>query len=419
MMLGYILARSGIRVTVLEKHKDFFRDFRGDTVHPSTLAVLDELGIIDDFLRLPHQQVTSVRAQFGDEGFQLADLGGVKTRYPFIVLMPQWDFLNFLSERAKEFPGFDLRMEHEAVNLLREGERVDGVLVRNPGGTEEVRASLVVACDGRHSLMRAAANLPLKEIGVPIDVLWFRISRRSDDPVQQVVGNINYGRVLVLIDRGDYFQAGLIIRKGGFDEIRQDGLASFRALLTRIAPFLESRVEELKDWDQVKLLSVQINRLRRWDQPGLLCIGDAAHAMSPAFGVGINLAIQDAVAAARILAETLKAGGNPDSLLGEVQMRREFPTKATQFLQGVAHRGLEYVFRQEGPMRPPRPMKVITQIPGIQRAVARVVGVGIRPEHIDRPVTTRVAAEMRVRKVVAFCVGVTVAFMFARRAFRR
>jgi 2-polyprenyl-6-methoxyphenol hydroxylase-like FAD-dependent oxidoreductase len=199
-------------------------------VHPSTLAVLDELGIIDDFLRLPHQQVTSVRAQFGDEGFQLADLGGVKTRYPFIVLMPQWDFLNFLSERAKEFPGFDLRMEHEAVNLLREGERVDGVLVRNPGGTEEVRASLVVACDGRHSLMRAAANLPLKEIGVPIDVLWFRISRRADDPVQQVVGNINYGRVLVLIDRGDYFQAGLIIRKGGFDEIRKDGLASFSSV---------------------------------------------------------------------------------------------------------------------------------------------------------------------------------------------
>jgi 2-polyprenyl-6-methoxyphenol hydroxylase-like FAD-dependent oxidoreductase len=381
MMLGYLLARAGVAVTVLEKHNDFFRDFRGDTVHPSTLDVLHELGLLEDFLKLPHQQLTSVGGRFGDFAFQAADFRRVPAHCKFIALMPQWDFLNFLAARARRFPSFDLRMQHEAVGLLRDNGRVGGVEARTPEGTVRIHADLVIGCDGRHAVTRRDAQMELIESGVPIDVLWFRISRTANDP-DQLLGNVNYGKALVLINRGDYFQSALIIRKGSSDEIKRNGLDAFRKDIVRIAPYLLDRVEELQDWDQIKLLSVQINRLRKWHRPGLLCIGDAAHAMSPAGGVGINLAIQDAVATSNLLAGPLRAGRVPEALLARVQQRREFPTRVTQFVQMNAHKGLQYVFRHPGPLKAPWPLKVAVRIPGIQHLTARMVGMGVRPEHI-------------------------------------
>ena len=381
MMLGYLLARAGVDVTVLEKHNDFFRDFRGDTVHPSTLELMYELGLLADFLQVPHQQLTSVGGIIGDYAFQAADFRHVPTHCKFVALMPQWDFLNFLAAQAKKFAGFQLLMQHEAVGLIRDSGRITGVEVRTPDGLVLIRAGLVIGCDGRHSLTRQAAELEVHEYGVPIDVLWFRISRHDGDP-EQLLGNINFGRVLVLINRADYFQGGLIVRKGSFDELKRGGLDEFRAILRQIAPFLGNRVEELRDWEQIKLLSVQINRLRRWHRPGLLCIGDAAHAMSPAGGVGINLAIQDAVATANLLAIPLKEQRVTEETLAKVQGRREFPTRVTQALQINAHRLFRRVFETAGPMKAPWQLKAALRIPGVQRLIARVIGVGIRPEHV-------------------------------------
>jgi 2-polyprenyl-6-methoxyphenol hydroxylase-like FAD-dependent oxidoreductase len=381
IMLGYLLGRAGVQVTVLEKHADFFRDFRGDTVHPSTLQLMSELGLLRDLLKLPHQQLTSVGGTFGDYAFQAADFRYVPGPCKFVALMPQWDFLNFLSSKAREYPSFDLRMQHEAVSLLRNNGRVFGVEVRTPAGTAQIHADLVIGCDGRHAVTRQAANLELIESGVPIDVLWFRISRKPEDS-DQLFGNINYGKVLILINRGDYFQAGFIIRKGSFEEIKNRGLDSFRKSLVQIAPYLIDRVHEIQDWDQISLLSVQINRLRRWHRPGLLCIGDAAHAMSPAGGVGINLAIQDAVATANLLAGPLRRKRVTEDLLAAVQDRREFPTRVTQFMQVTAHKGFEYVFAHPGALKAPWQLKAMTRIPGIQHLTARFVGIGVRPEHI-------------------------------------
>jgi len=382
MMLGYLLARAGVTVTVLEKHNDFFRDFRGDTVHPSTLKVLDELGLLEAFLKVPHQQITSVGGIFGDFPFQAANLSRVPGPCKFVALMPQWDFLNFLSAHARRFPSFDLRMQHEAVALLRNNGRVFGVEARTPDGTAQIHADLVVACDGRHSITREVAGLEVIESGVPIDVLWFRINRKASDP-EQLFGNINYGKALILINRGGYFQSALIIRKGSFEDMQSRGLDSFRKSIVQIAPYLMDRVHELQDWDQIKLLSVQINRLRRWHRQGLLCIGDAAHAMSPAGGVGINLAIQDAVATANLLARPLREKRVTEALLARVQHRREFPTRVTQFVQVNAHKGFEYIFAHPGPIKAPWQLKVATSIPGIQHLTARFVGIGVRPEHID------------------------------------
>ena len=278
VMLGYLLARAGIDVTVLEKHADFNRDFRGDTVHPSTLELMYELGLLDDFLKVPHQKLTSVSGVFGDFAFKAADITRLPTHCKFVALMPQWDFLNFLSGKAATFPQFHLLMQHEAVDLVRASNRIEGVQVRTPNGATEIRADLVIGCDGRHSITRQAARLEVLERGVPIDVLWFRISRRGNDP-EQLFGNINYGKILILIPRDDYFQGGLLIRKGSFEEVKDRGMDPFRESVRQIAPYLGDRLEELKDWDQIKLLSVQINRLRQWYRPGLLCIGDAAHAM--------------------------------------------------------------------------------------------------------------------------------------------
>ena len=384
IMLGYLLARAGVRVTVLEKHNDFFRDFRGDTIHPSTMQVLDELGFLDDFLKMPHQEVTGLGGVVGDFRFVAADFRHLPARCKFIALMPQWDFLNFVSERASKLPGFDLRMQHEATDLIWDGDRVGGVLARTPNGEIRVRADQVVACDGRHSTVRAAAKLELQEFGVPIDVLWFRISRHAGDP-EQVLGRVNYGKALIMIDRFDYFQAGMIVPKGSLDGIQRQGLDAFKDTIRRIAPFLDGRVEELHDWDQVKLLTVQINRLRRWHRPGLLCIGDAAHAMSPAGGVGINLAIQDAVAAANGLAGPLRNRRVTEPDLAAVQNRREFPARITQAVQVRAHNAFANIFRQEGPMNAPWQLKAVLAIPGLRRALGYAVGIGVRPEHVRTP----------------------------------
>jgi 2-polyprenyl-6-methoxyphenol hydroxylase-like FAD-dependent oxidoreductase len=388
VMLGYLLARAGIKVTVLEKHENFFRDFRGDTVHPSTLDIMHQLELLDGLLQLPHQRVTSVSARVGDFDFDAADFRLVPTRCKFVALMPQWDFLNFLSERAKRFDGFELLMQHEALGLIRDGQRIAGVEARSPAGPLQIEADLVIACDGRHSTIRQSARLSVQEFGVPIDVLWFRISRQAHDP-QQVLGNINYGKALILINRGDYFQAGLIIRKGAFEQIKARGLDAFRQDIGQIAPYLRDRAAEIETWDQIKLLTVQINRLRQWHLPGLLCIGDAAHAMSPAGGVGINLAIQDAVAAANILAVPLRGGQVTDLILKRVQQRREFPTRVTQFLQVNAHKALNAVFKTDGPIQAPWQLKVVDALPGRKWIMGYVVGVGVRPEHVADTETLR------------------------------
>jgi 2-polyprenyl-6-methoxyphenol hydroxylase-like FAD-dependent oxidoreductase len=390
MMLGYLLARQGVEVTVLEKHGDFFRDFRGDTVHPSTLEVLRELGLLEEFLRLPHQQVESLGVVIGDSTFQVADFRHVPAHCKFVALMPQWDFLNFLSSHAKKLPTFQLLMQHEAVDLRREGKRTAGVVARNDGREVQVRADLVVGCDGRHSVTRRAAGLEVIEHGVPIDVLWFRISRNTGDPAQ-VLGYVNYGKGLILIDRADYFQAGLIIPKGSFDNTKARGIDAFRSGIRQLAPWLGDRVNELHDWEQIKILTVQINRLRRWHRPGLLCIGDAAHAMSPAGGVGINLAIQDGIAAANLLAGPLLAGELREADLAAVERRRTFPTRVTQGIQLIAHRGIARVFENPGPIHAPWPMKAVQRVPGIHRALGYAVGIGARPEHVpsDAPAQPR------------------------------
>ena len=390
MMLGYLLARRGVDVTVLEKHEDFFRDFRGDTVHPSTLEVLKELGLLEEFLELPHQEVKSLGVVIGGERFEVADFRLVPTQCKFVALMPQWDFLNFLSSHAKRYSAFQLLMKHEVVDLRREGRRIAGVMARNDGRAVEIRAKLVVGCDGRHSVTRRAAGLKVIEHGVPIDVLWFRISRNASDPAQ-VLGNVNDGKVLVLINRADYFQAGLLIPKDSYDSLKARGIELFRTDVLQLAPWLGDRVHELRDWDQIKILTVQINRLRRWHRPGLLCIGDAAHAMSPAGGVGINLAIQDAIAAANLLARPLQQGWLSRRDLAAVQRRRFLPTWITQSIQLAAHRGMARVFENPGPIHAPWQMKAIERIPGIQSAVGFAVGVGARPEHVRelRRVTPR------------------------------
>jgi 2-polyprenyl-6-methoxyphenol hydroxylase-like FAD-dependent oxidoreductase len=411
-MLGYLLARQGVRTTVLEKHADFFRDFRGDTVHPSTLELFYELGLLDDFLKLPHQRLQSVGGVFGDFEFRAADFRRVPAHCKFVALMPQWDFLDFLSSRARKLSNFDLRMRHETLGLTREAGKITGVSVRTPDGIENIQADLVVGCDGRDSIVRKSAELDVQEFGVPIDVTWFRLSRRAGDP-NEVFGSVNYGRALILINRGDYFQAGLLIPKGSLEQLRIAGMDAFRETITNIAPYLRDRVGELTDWDQIKLLTVKINRLRQWHRPGLLCIGDAAHAMSPAWGVGINLAIQDAVATANLLARPLK-DGRADASLHLVQRRREFPTRATQFMQIRAHSGIAWVFRHPGPIRAPWQFKLVTQIPGLQLVMGRIIGIGFRPEHVT-PKRTRPSL---VRKIAAFATAVAVAGVYLARKGR-
>jgi 2-polyprenyl-6-methoxyphenol hydroxylase-like FAD-dependent oxidoreductase len=383
MMLGLLLARAGVQATVLEKHRDFLRDFRGDTVHPSTLQVLHELGLLDDFLKLPHARLPRAKVVLDDREFAGPDFSLLSTKCKFIALMPQWDFLNFLASRAAAYPSFRLLMETEAVDVLRHRDNVVGVQARGPAGPVEIQADLVVACDGRHSRMRDCAGLEVIDMGVPIDVLWFRIGKQGEET--HALGRVKHGKMLVTLDRGDYFQCGYIIRKGSFPDIQSRGLAAFHADLSDVAPFLAPHVAELDDWNKVKLLTVQINRLKRWHLPGLLFIGDAAHAMSPAGGVGINLAIQDAVAMANLLAGKLAARTVTNRDLAAVQRRREFPAVATQTVQSMLH---NLMFPPESSGRQPLQLSWLQRSlvrllqPFIPRLGAWAIGVGVRPEHV-------------------------------------
>jgi 2-polyprenyl-6-methoxyphenol hydroxylase-like FAD-dependent oxidoreductase len=384
-MLGYLLARAGIETLVLEKHKDFLRDFRGDTVHPSTLEVMAELGLLDALLEIPHQELREIHGQIGDTDFALADFTHLPTRCRFLALMPQWDFLEFLTRQGRRFPTFHLQLEATVKDLVEKNGRIGGVRVESPGGSFEVAADLVVAADGRHSTVRERACLEVQSLGAPIDVLWMRLSKGPGDP-QQSLGRLNYGRMLVMIDRGSYWQCGYVIRKGRFGELQTLGLEGFRNDVARVAPFLRDRLHELTDWDHVKLLSVAVDRLKHWWRPGLLCIGDAAHAMSPIGGVGINLAIQDAVAAANILAGPLLEGRLSDHHLQQVQRRRMFPTRATQAIQvTIQDRILTPVLAEDKPLEAPRPLLLFNRWPWLRRLPPRVIGLGIRPEHVHSP----------------------------------
>jgi 2-polyprenyl-6-methoxyphenol hydroxylase-like FAD-dependent oxidoreductase len=393
VMLGFLLARAGIRVAVLEKHQDFFRDFRGDTIHPSTLQVMHELGLLDEFLKIRHEQIRDLRAQIGDSEIQVADFTHLPTVCKFIALMPQWDFLNFLAEQGKRFAGFDLRMATDATDLIVENDRVVGLLAEGPEGPIQIMADLVVGADGRHSTVRERAGLPVENLGAPMDVLWMRLSRKPGDP-EQTGGTVNYGHMMVTLNRGDYWQCAYLIRKGGYDALCARGLDAFRQDIVRITPFLADRVAELRDWDDIKLLTVAVDRLTRWWRPGLLCIGDAAHAMSPIGGVGVNVAVQDAIATANILASPLRLGQLSNDHLDRVQKRRTFPMKVIQAMQiAVQQRVIDKVLDSDRPFTAPLIMRLFNWFPFLRRIPARIVGIGVRPEHVRTPPHPLAAAE--------------------------
>ena len=386
MMLGFLLARAGVDVVVLEKHADFLRDFRGDTIHPSTLEVMHELGLLDEFLRGPHQELTHLDGQVGDSYLTIADFSHLPTRCKFIALMPQWDFLNFLAEQARRYPTFHLRMEAEVTGLIVESGRVTGVEATTPRGMQRFMADLVVGADGRSSTVRQQAGLESIDLGAPMDALWMRISKTPSDP-GQTFGRVAAGQILVLIDRGDYWQCAYVIPKGGIEIIRRRGLPALRDDIAELQPFLRNRMSELKDWNDVKLLTVKVDRLRQWYRPGLLCLGDAAHAMSPIGGVGINLAIQDAVAAANVLALPLRNGAVGPEHLRAVQRRREFPTRVTQGVQVfIQNRVIRNVLSSSQPLVSlPLPLRLLRRWRRLQRIPAYLVGVGVRPEHVRVP----------------------------------
>ncbi|MGO9568475.1 MAG: FAD-dependent oxidoreductase [Desulfomonilaceae bacterium] len=385
MMLGFLLARAGVDVIVLEKHADFLRDFRGDTIHPSTLEIMHELGLLAEFLKEPHQEVRQLSAQIGDTTITPADFTHLPTHCKFLAFMPQWDFLNFVATQARRYPNFGLRMEAQVTELVLDGQRVAGVRAITPGGVIEVRADLIVGADGRHSTVREEAGLEVMELGVPIDVLWMRLSRSPTDP-GQVFGRFDYGKVFIMIDREDYFQCGLVIPKGGFGEFQQRGLAALREDIAKLVPFMSDRVGEIRDWSDIHVLTVAVDRLRQWFRPGLLCIGDAAHAMSPIGGVGINLAVQDAVAAANILAVPLRQATVSTESLQAVQRRRELPTRITQRLQVLIQDHLiQRVLTSNKPISPPWPLKLLQRWPILRRIPARILGMGFRPEHVRTP----------------------------------
>ena len=385
MMLGFLLARAGVAIIVLEKHRDFLRDFRGDTIHPSTLEVIHELGLLDEFLKLPHQEAKHLGGVIGGTEVNIADFTHLPTRCKFIALMPQWDFLNFLAEHGMRYGTFDLRMQAEATGLIEDNGRIAGVRVTTPAGGLVIRAALVVGADGRGSVVRERAGLPVQDLGAPIDVLWMRLSRRPSDGAEPL-GNFGAGNIFVMIDRGDYWQCAFVIPKGAAEKVKAQGLDALRASIVELAPQLHDRVHELKTWDDVKLLTVRVDRLRQWHRPGLLCIGDAAHAMSPVGGVGINLAVQDAVAAANRLASPLHAGAVADDALADVQRRRWFPTWATQRLQVfIQNNILSRVLASRDVPSPPWPVRLVSRYPLLQRIPARLVGVGLRPEHVRTP----------------------------------
>jgi len=384
MMLGYLLARAGVDVVVLEKHTDFLRDFRGDTIHPSTLEVMHELGLLEEFLKRPHQEMRQIGGQIGDDFVIMADFSHLPTRCKFIAFMPQWDFLDFLAEHGKRYPNFRLQMQAEAIDLIEDQGKIVGVLANTPDGRVEIYADLVIGADGRHSILREKAELEIQSFGAPMDVLWFRMTRRDTDD-EQTLGRITQGRMMVTLNRGDYWQCAYLIRKGDFEQIKNRGLEAFRADIVAVAPFLRDRTDELKGWEQIKLLTVLVDRLQKWYRPGLLCIGDAAHAMSPIGGVGINLAIQDAVATANLLGERLSRGTVSIADLQRVQFRRELPTRITQTAQVfIQNRLIRQILGSDEQIQLPWILRVLMRWPFLRRIPARLIGIGFRPEHVNR-----------------------------------
>jgi 2-polyprenyl-6-methoxyphenol hydroxylase-like FAD-dependent oxidoreductase len=387
MMLGLLLARAGASVTVLEKHSDFLRDFRGDTVHPSTLEVMHELGLLGELLARPHDKAQRIRLALGGRYYTVADFSRLRLRCGYIVMMPQWDFLDLLARAAQRHPAFSLRMQAEATGLLRSADgSVAGVRIKTPQGDMTLDADLVIGADGRHSIMRAAAGMKVRDLGAPIDVLWMRLPMAPGDPTESM-GRIARAQFLAMIRRSGYWQCAYLIPKGGIDALRRQGLAPFRQQLAQIAPMFADRVHLLASWDDIKLLSVAVDRLEQWHRPGLLCIGDAAHAMSPVGGVGINLAIQDAVATARILGAPLADvridAARLTPLLEQVQRRRLWPTRITQAAQLAIHRRiLTPVLRQQGPLSAPWVLRLLDRWPVLQALPAYAIGVGARPEHV-------------------------------------
>jgi 2-polyprenyl-6-methoxyphenol hydroxylase-like FAD-dependent oxidoreductase len=389
MMLGYLLARAGVEVMVLEKHADFLRDFRGDTIHPSTLEIMHELGLLEEFLKRPHQELRELSGLIGDDPVMLADFSHLPTRCHFIAFMPQWDFLDFLADEAKTYPNFRLEMQAEVTDLVEDRDTVTGVRAKVPDGTLDVRADLVVGADGRHSAVRDLAGLEVEDLGAPMDALWLRLSKKPDDG-SVALGRIQAGRLFVMLDRGDYWQCAFVIPKNGFADLRRRGLPAFRQAIVELNPALASRVQEIASWDDVKLLTVRVDRLKRWYRPGVLCIGDAAHAMSPVGGVGINLAVQDAVAAANILAGPLKKGPVPLDMLRKVQRRRMLPTRLMQALQiFVQTRIISNVLAMQTKPRAPFAVKLLNEYPWLRRFPARLIGMGFRPEHVSAEIRNR------------------------------
>ena len=384
MMLGYLLGRAGIEVVVLEKHADFFRDFRGDTVHPSTLEVMDELGLIDGFLKLPHQRLQKLDGLFGGTPVRIADLSRLHTKYPFIAFMPQWDFLNFLREAGRRFASLEVMMSTEAVDLIRRGETIAGVRAKTPDGIIDIEADLTIACDGRHSTVRERAGLAVEEIGAPMDVLWFRAGRKTDE-TESVFARVEPGKMMITFDRGDYWQCAYVIAKGQYEAVRARGLQALLDDVVRMAPILKAGIADVKSFDDVKLLTVAINRLTRWTRPGLLCIGDAAHAMSPVGGVGVNLAVQDAVATANLLADKMQHGCPSENDLDAVRRRREFPVRMTQRMQVIVQNNIISGALQgsDRPLKVPLIVRLITALPWLQGIPARLIALGVRPEHVQ------------------------------------
>jgi 2-polyprenyl-6-methoxyphenol hydroxylase-like FAD-dependent oxidoreductase len=390
LICGYLLARAGVDVIVLEKHKDFLRDFRGDTIHPSTLELIGELGLLEKFLARPHDEVREVTAEIGDKRFVAGDFTQLHTRCKFMVQMPQWEFLDFIAEEAKMLATFHLFMEAEVGELLARGNRIMGVRVRTPDSEGDITANLVIGADGRHSTVRAKAKLPVEDIGAPFDVLWMRLPAEEGDP-HQPVARLTAGGMFIMLNRRDYWQCALVIPKGGFETLKAEGLEHFQARLrAAAATFARDRVATIASFDEVRLLTVLIDRLKRWSRPGLLCIGDAAHAMSPVGGVGINLAIQDAVAAANILAPILKTRVPMPKELARVQKRREFPTRLTQWFQvQIQNRLLAPTIRAQQTPKPPWVLRLLNRWRWLRRWPARFVGIGVRPEHVSREILKR------------------------------